>query len=143
MLRADLAAVLAIEAQANPVPWQEGDFRTFLHTPPGAASGPKAWVWADPEVRGFLCAMGAADEAEVQAIAVAREHRGRGIGTALMETLCAWARAGGVRAIHLEVREGNADALAFYASRGFAASGRRPKYYRDNGETALLMSKGL
>ena len=142
MLRADLPAVLAIEAGASPVPWRAGDFETFLAWPP-AGLGPRAWVWADPEVRGFLCAHAAADEAELQSIAVAEGRRGRGVGSGLMEAFCAWARAAGTRTIHLEVREGNARAIAFYARWGFVETGRRPRYYRDNGETALLLAKTI
>lgn len=142
MLRADLPAVLAIEAVANPVPWQAADFEAFLAWPP-AGKGACAWVWADPEVRGFLCAHSAADEAELQAIAVAGGHRAQGIGSGLMEAFCAWAKAAGARTAHLEVREGNAAAIAFYLRRGFIETGRRPRYYRDNGETALLLAKTL
>jgi ribosomal-protein-alanine N-acetyltransferase len=157
MLRTDLAAVLAIEAQANPVPWKAGDFEVFLRPPfpadtaahpsgPGGSAGlvdPTGWVWADPEVQGFACAVAAADEAELQAIAVARDHWGLGVGSALMEVLCVWARANGLRTLHLEVREGNARAREFYLRWGFAAAGRRPRYYRDNAEDALLLVKSL
>jgi ribosomal-protein-alanine N-acetyltransferase len=152
MLRTDLAAVLAIEAQANPVPWKAADFEVFLRPPyqvetlPDPAhplTGPMGWVWADPEVQGFACAVGAADEAELQSIAVAEDHWGRGVGSALMDSLCAWARAGGLRTLHLEVREGNMRARDFYARRGFTLAGRRPKYYRDNAEAALLLVKSV
>jgi ribosomal-protein-alanine N-acetyltransferase len=101
------------------------------------------WVWADPEVQGFACAVGAADEAELQSIAVAKDHWGRGVGSALMDSLCAWAKAGGLRTLHLEVREGNARARDFYARWGFTLAGRRPKYYRDNAEAALLLVKSV
>jgi len=52
-----------------------------------------------------------------------------------------WARDRGLEAIHLEVREGNRRALDFYARHGFAIVGRRPKYYQDNGEAAVLMKR--
>jgi ribosomal-protein-alanine N-acetyltransferase len=145
MLRADLPAVLAIEAQANPVPWKAPEFEAFLTDPAGSTAGPghAAWVWAGPEIQGFACAMGAADEAELQTIAVARDRWGLGIGSALVATLIDWARARSARVLHLEVREGNARALEFYGRWGFAITGRRPRYYRDNGETALLMAKTL
>jgi ribosomal-protein-alanine N-acetyltransferase len=151
MLRADLPAVLAIEAQANPVPWQAGDFEAFLRDPAHAsgasaaggapAQGHVGWVWANPEVQGFACVAGAADEAELQTIAVARDQWGRGVGAALMEVLCGWAKDHAYSALHLEVREGNVRARDFYARWGFAAVGQRLKYYRDNGETAVLMVK--
>lgn len=159
MLRADLPAVLAIEAQANPVPWKAADFEAFLREPgespsegiaarPAglsglAANGPIGWVWANPEVQGFACVVGAADEVELQAIAVARDHWGRGVGSALLETLCGWAGVHAYATLHLEVREGNARARDFYARWGFVPSGSRPRYYRDNGESALLLMKTL
>jgi ribosomal-protein-alanine N-acetyltransferase len=162
MLRADLPAVLAIEAQANPVPWKASDFEAFLREPGDApsgggeassagpagsigmaANGPVGWVWANPEVQGFACVVGAADEVELQAIAVARDHWGRGVGSALMEALSGWAGIHAYATLHLEVREGNARARDFYARRGFVPSGVRPRYYRDNGESALLLMKPL
>jgi ribosomal-protein-alanine N-acetyltransferase len=146
MLRADLPAVLAIEAQANPVPWMDRDFEAFLQGPVEAghrSNGPVGWVWANPEVQGFACAVGAADEVELQTIAVARDHWGRGAGSALMEVLTAWARDHAYATLHLEVREGNARARDFYARWGFRPAGVRPKYYRDNGEAALLLVKAL
>lgn len=143
LLRADIPAVLAIEAQANPSPWRTADFEGFtdLPAPDGNAPGGerKAWVYADPEVRGFLCAMAAAGEGELQSIAVERARWSRGAGSALMAALIAWARERGLEAIHLEVREGNGRAIAFYARHGFATVGRRPRYYQDNGEAAVLM----
>ena len=141
MERDDLPVVLDIEAEANPVPWGEADFRVCLGGGPGP--GPRAWVWADPAVRGFLCASSAADEAELQSIAVDARMRGTGVGSELMEAFLAWASAAGIRTAHLEVREGNARARRFYARWGFAETGRRTRYYRDNGETALLLAKRL
>lgn len=141
LARADVPALLAIEAQANPSPWRAPDFEAFAEADPSAGAERKAWVYADPEVRGFLCAMAAAGEAELQSIAVERARWSRGAGSALMDALFAWARERGLEAIHLEVREGNQRARDFYARHGFAAVGRRPKYYQDNGEAAVLMKR--
>jgi len=160
MHAADVPAVIAIEIQANPIPWKAGDFAAFVREdacgpcpefadrtrPGGRSEGPAGgmgWVWAGPEVQGFACAMGAADEAELQSIAVAGDRRGRGIGSALLDNLFAWAHAQGYRAIHLEVREGNSAARELYRRRGFLETGRRAGYYRDNLEDALLMTKTL
>lgn len=145
----DIHAVVAIETEANPSPWLAGDFSAFLHGPvsdpdQGASGGNRqAWVYADPEVRGFLCAVGVAEEAELQSVAVEKARWGGGVGSSLMESFLSWAKAGGYRTLHLEVREGNARALDFYRRWGFAAVGRRPRYYRDNGEDAILMSLEL
>jgi [ribosomal protein S18]-alanine N-acetyltransferase len=144
---ADIYAVLAIETEANPSPWKAPDFSAFLESQdqsqPTVGGDRKAWVYADPEVRGFLCAVGVAEEAELQSVAVERVRWGEGVGASLMEAFIAWAKAGRYRILHLEVREGNIRALDFYRRWGFAAVGRRPRYYRDNGEDAILMSLTL
>lgn len=148
----DLQAVVAIEFEANPVPWRREDFLTFipsvtsipkaLEKPQGVDPGgqPQAWVYADPEVRGFLCVIGAADEVELQSLAVEKARWGRGVGSFLMEAMLNWVRMGMYRVLHLEVRENNLRALKFYQRWGFIAVGRRPHYYSDNGEAAILMS---
>jgi ribosomal protein S18 acetylase RimI-like enzyme len=45
--------------------------------------------------------------------------------------------------VFLEVRESNAPAIAFYLKYGLAKSGRRPGYYRDPAEAAIVMEKKL
>jgi ribosomal-protein-alanine N-acetyltransferase len=40
----------------------------------------------------------------------------------------------------LEVRAGNAGAQALYRKFGYEEAGRRPRYYKDNGEDAILMT---
>ena len=39
----------------------------------------------------------------------------------------------------LEVREGNAAAIALYERQGFTSAGRRPGNYADTGDDALVM----
>ncbi|HET9784202.1 MAG TPA: ribosomal protein S18-alanine N-acetyltransferase [Terriglobales bacterium] len=81
-----------------------------------------------------------ADEAELQAVAVADNWRRHGVGAALLSAARASAQQRGAQQVYLEVRESNDAAQAFYRRFGFAVSGRRPSYYRDPPEAALLMS---
>lgn len=80
------------------------------------------------------------DEAHVVRLAVDATHRRRGTGRALLDGLIGWAARSGAPALLLEVRAGNAGALALYAAAGFAIEGRRPRYYPD-GEDALLLRR--
>ncbi|MCA1326292.1 GNAT family N-acetyltransferase [Herbaspirillum sp. alder98] len=58
-------------------------------------------------------------------------HTGRGIGTALMESLLAWAdKHPAVEKIELRVREGNLVAQRLYARFGFVEEGRFAKRIR-------------
>jgi ribosomal-protein-alanine N-acetyltransferase len=83
----------------------------------------------DQPAAGFALSRGAVDEEELLLIAVAPEHRGRGIGGALIERLVAEARTRGVTRLFLEMREGNT-AEMLYRRHGFASVGRRRHYYR-------------
>ncbi|MGH9483296.1 MAG: ribosomal protein S18-alanine N-acetyltransferase, partial [Terriglobales bacterium] len=78
-------------------------------------------------------------EAELQSLAVRPESRRAGIGAALLAEALAALRRLGVRTVFLEVREGNAAAQAFYRRAGFKIFGRRPRYYREPDEAAVLM----
>jgi ribosomal-protein-alanine N-acetyltransferase len=46
----------------------------------------------------------------------------------------------GARSSFLEVRESNFSAQEMYRKFGYEASGRRPRYYKDNNEDAILMN---
>jgi ribosomal-protein-alanine N-acetyltransferase len=88
---------------------------------------------------GFALAWRAADELHLIDLAVAPGARRAGLGRALVSAVIAEARAGDARLILLEVRAGNAPALALYRSAGFFEHGVRRAYYSDNGEDAVEM----
>jgi ribosomal protein S18 acetylase RimI-like enzyme len=71
---------------------------------------------------------------------VAPAARRRGVASRLVEA--ALAREPGLARAHLEVRESNVGARAFYAALGFGAVGRRPRHYPD-GEAAVVMQRDL
>ena len=79
-------------------------------------------------------------EAEVHTIAVAPEHRRRGIGQALLRGLLAHADA--VHAeVFLEVRTDNDPAIALYEAHGFSTVGLRKRYYQPSGADAFTMQR--
>jgi ribosomal-protein-alanine N-acetyltransferase len=84
----------------------------------------------------------AGDIAELQRIAVAEDHRRRGLAGALLDAVVALAAGAGADRLLLEVREDNAAALGFYAAHGFVEVDRRRRYYRD-GATAVVLRRPL
>lgn len=83
---------------------------------------------SDHRATGFSLSRNVSDEAELLLLAVAPSHRRRGIGLTLLNNFIDRARSGGVRRVHLEVRDGN-PAIGMYRSAGFSAVGRRRNYY--------------
>ncbi len=90
---------------------------------------------ADPV--GFAFAFGLGREYEIAALGVVPKRRRTGIGTALLDALCAEARHRGGRSIVLEVAADNAAARSLYAARGFARAGWRREYYRRAGQQTV------
>jgi ribosomal protein S18 acetylase RimI-like enzyme len=76
-------------------------------------------------------------EREILSLAVDRASRRRGIGRALVEAELAAASKG--TTWFLEVRESNIAAISLYRAVGFTPAGRRPDYYHDPAEAAIVM----
>lgn len=75
---------------------------------------------------------------------VARDWRGRGVGTALVAAAIEWARARGLHKLTLSVFPHNEAAIALYRKFGFLEEGRRTKHIRRaNGELWDLIEMGL
>lgn len=77
-------------------------------------------------------------------MAVAREWRGRGVGSALLAAAIADARARGLHKLILSVFPHNAAAIALYRKHGFVEEGRRVKMFRRrSGELWDAVEMGL
>ena len=75
---------------------------------------------------------------------VAREWRGRGVGSALLAAAIEWAREQGLHKLSLGVFAHNAAGIALYRKFGFVEEGRRVKQYRrQNGELWVAIDMGL
>ena len=81
------------------------------------------------------------DNAFIEDLAVDRAHRGRGVGTMLMDTAAAWCRENGLRVVSLETQDWNLLACRFYLKYGFSLGGIDQFLYNayapQRGETAL------
>ena len=117
-------------------PWPERHFRECV-----ASGVPFLVATQDDHVLGYIIAHHAVDEAEILNLGVGPEERRRGIGRALVEAMLVALREHGITAVFLEVRESNASAIALYQKLGFSEVGRRPNYYDDPVENAIVMQR--
>jgi putative acetyltransferase len=77
-------------------------------------------------------------------MAVAREWRGRGVGSALLAAAIEWAHDRGLHKLSLGVFAHNSAAIELYRKFGFVEEGRRIKQYRRaNGELWDAIEMGL
>ena len=133
----DLEQVVAIDQVSFSLPWPARSFQFELTD--NAAS--RSWVVGlDGRVIAMLVGWFIVDELHVATIAIHPEFRRQGLGKSiLLHALCSAKEEGAVKAF-LEVRESNEVAQKMYRNFGFVEDGRRPGYYKDNGEDAILMS---
>jgi [ribosomal protein S18]-alanine N-acetyltransferase len=80
------------------------------------------------------------DEAHIATIAVHPDFRGHGIAQQLLATALMESIRRGASQATLEVRSGNENAQKLYHRFFFEPVGRRPRYYQDNQEDALIMT---
>jgi ribosomal-protein-alanine N-acetyltransferase len=141
----DLSAILHIERASD----------SAAHWSPGAYEG----LFADNALRrvalvatdnsdvrvihGFVIARPLDDEWEIENLAVAPDQRQLGVGSELLRELLRMLHQEGARAALLEVRESNVAARRLYEKYGFRPEGRRPGYYQNPAEDALLLRQEL
>ena len=100
-------------------------------------------IWVaemDGHLAGILIGRVAADEFEILNLAVGREFRRRGVATQLVRAALESARITGAQKAYLEVRATNEGGIQFYHRLRFQICGRRPNYYRDPVEDAVLLA---
>jgi ribosomal-protein-alanine N-acetyltransferase len=92
-----------------------------------------------PRLAGYIVGRMGADELHINNVAVRDDYRRRGIGRALLNLILAEGKRSRVPSAFLELRAGNAAALALYEECGFRVTAQRSKYYSDPVEDALVM----
>jgi [ribosomal protein S18]-alanine N-acetyltransferase len=106
------------------------------------------WVAEDPDTDALLGYAGVEvsalwGEMDVINIAVAPEHRRRGVGQALMRWIMDLCRREGVPLLWLRVRASNRVARRFYRRLGFEQRGRFDDYYQEPDEPAIIMAMNV
>ena len=132
-----VAQVAALEKICFHDPWSENSVASELKNPLSL------WqVALDGEtVVGYVGSQSVEGEADMMNVAVHPEHRRRGIARMLINELTDALAKQGVHSLALEVRSSNAPAIALYEQLGFSQVGRRPNYYRNPKEDALILRK--
>ena len=80
------------------------------------------------------------DELHITSIAVHPSHQRKGLGKFILSDLIKRSSSLKTNQIHLEVKDTNEPAKAFYKSMGFKTIGNRSNFYKD-GSDALLLNK--
>ena len=85
---------------------------------------------------------GLARKGHIISVATLEPHRGKGVGTTLIQRAMEEMRKGGCKEVFLEVRVTNDEAVRLYRKLNFQVTGTMTGYYKD-GESAYLMAQQL
>ncbi len=134
---ADLSSLMAIEQQSvTAAHWSAAQYQTAIT---GLSPRRVALVAEDESaIQGFLIARATDREWEIENIVVADAAQRRGLGTRLLQELLELARRQEAESVFLEVRSSNHAAQALYKKCAFVEIGRRPRYYHEPAEDAVL-----
>lgn len=101
------------------------------------------WIVAldDQKVVGYVGSQSVMGWADMMNLAVAPEYRRMGIGEKLVAELIRQLKENEVSCLTLEVRISNNSAISLYTKLGFVEVGRRPGYYHNPREDALILRK--
>lgn len=137
MQSTDLEQVLAIDRTSFPSPWPRWYYQQQFDNPELARC---EVLRCGPHIYGYSVGWLIADEFHLLTIATAPQTRRRGLGALLFLAALDGARQRQARELTLEVRPSNQAARQLYTRFGLKTLGRRPAYYADTGEDALIMS---
>ena len=137
MTVAQVTAVADLEKVCFSDPWSEKSVASELDNPLAL------WLVAldGDTVAGYIGSQTVMDETDMMNVAVDPSHRRMGIGEQLVMTLVGKLQKRGSHCLTLEVRDSNEPARSLYEKLGFEQVGRRPNYYRNPREDALILRK--
>ncbi len=133
----DVADITAIEQQCFSMPWSAAQCKLAFSQKHFFAFGIKS-AGAEQALWGYVSFYQVLDEVEILNIAILPPYRKYGLGKHLLTNTLQNALKMGMKKAVLEVRDSNAPARKLYEGVGFLCVGRRPKYYTDTAEDALI-----
>ena len=131
----DAAAIARLHAASFHRGWSDGEIERMLIDRGVVAHR----AMRGRSMAGFILSRLAADEAEILSVAVTSAQRGRGLARRMLDLHLRRLAGLGVRAVFLEVEDGNVPAQRLYARAGFRGVGRREAYYSDGGKSAAAL----
>ena len=139
---ADVDPIHEIEQISFTSPWSKQLIRQAVESSDGSNYFLVA-VSSDDTILGYICYSLVADEVHILTLATDPQYRRQGIAHSLIMDSIEKGRVYGAVRADLEVRESNESAIRLYQGLGFALVGRRPRYYSNPTEDALLLSLDL
>lgn len=140
----ELEEILALDRHSFSRPWSR---QMFIDELSGDHNHLLCVFQSSPDIvsslLGFICFHSCLDEATLLRIAVHPDKRRKGIASFLIRNMMAQLKDEKVREIFLEVGALNQAAQRLYQSFHFQFVGRRPEYYSDTREDALIMKATL
>jgi ribosomal-protein-alanine N-acetyltransferase len=145
MTRQDLDRVIEIAESLKEAPhWPRSSYLAAMDS---EAAPPRIALLAEDPAAGVIAGFAVASvllaQAELESIVVAPAFQRRGVARRLFGALATELATAHAKEIVLETRASNQPALGLYRRLGFVETGRRPRYYRDPVEDAILMRLGL
>ncbi len=134
-----LECILEIENLSFPSPWSLKAFKEEIGNPISHFWG----LTVDEVLTGYTCFCMFDIEIQLINLAVHPHERGKGVGHYLLTKMIEAGVSKGKKYIWLEVRPSNLAALKLYEKSGFDAVDRRPQYYADTHEDAIVMTLTL
>jgi len=135
----DLPEIMAIEKESFVSPWTPGMFTGEIEARQSQCLTAKINLSKKVIIGGYIVFWIVVDEAHLHNLAVKKEYRRQGLARHLLEVMWEISRQEGLKSQTLEVRESNAEAIRLYQKCGFVVKGRRPLYYTDTREDAIIM----
>jgi ribosomal-protein-alanine N-acetyltransferase len=141
---ADIKPILEIERRSFSRPWNRISFLGELACEQAHSYVVKRSDGQEKEkVIGYIFFRLIEQQLHILKIAVTPNWRCRGIASRLLEQCIAQALEMGAESAFLEVRPSNEAAIRFYRKQGFRVIDRKPNYYADTREDALVLLKNL
>ncbi|MTI71977.1 MAG: ribosomal-protein-alanine N-acetyltransferase [Firmicutes bacterium] len=140
MKEIDIDSVLEIEKLSFSTPWSKKSFKMEIN---GNKLSRYIVATNNEKVVGYAGVWLIVDEGHITNIAVHPNKRKKGIGNILLEALIDICKKKDMDRMTLEVREKNFIAHELYKKYGFKDCGKRPGYYADTKEDAIIMWKEI